>query len=125
MVLTALAVLIGGTMAWRGRVAAVPNAAALRRAAVAVNRQAMRFAVMFLIALMPAIRIAAEEWLVAALALCGIFTLLLFGMRARWQSRARQTWESSVQQSMLRTLLPPAPVYVMAPATPAPLRDAA
>jgi len=122
--LSALAILIGGTMIWRGRVASVSDAAGLRRASAAVNRQALTFAVTLLAAALPALRLVSDFWVVCALALFGIFTLVLYCMRARWNSRVRMAWESAVQQSIRRTMLPPATVHVM-PASPVRLREAA
>jgi hypothetical protein len=119
-----MAVLLGATMVWRGRVADAADAASLRRSIAAVNRQVLVLAVMFLAALLPALRVASDVWLVSALAIAGVFALVLFTLRARWQNRARESWESAVQANMLRTLMPPAPVVVM-PAAPIRLRDAA
>jgi hypothetical protein len=124
MMLTAMAILIGATLVWRGRVAEAANAAALRRAALAINRQVLILAVTFLAAIMPAVRVASDLWLVTALASSGIFSLILFAMRARWQNRATASWESSVQASMRRTLLPAPAVHVM-PSVPERLREAA
>jgi hypothetical protein len=123
MILTALAVLLGATMVWRGRVAEAADAASLRRAVAAVNRQVLVLAVMFLAAILPALRVASDIWMASALGIAGVFALVLFTLRARWQNRARDSWESAVQANMLRTLMPPAPVVMM----PAPirLRDAA
>lgn len=122
--LTAMAILIGGTMVWRGRITGVSSAAALRQATSAVNRQVLIIAVTFLAALMPAVRIASDLWLVTALACSGVFSLVLFAMRTRWNNRARESWESAVQAAIRRTLLPPATVHVM-PSNPIRLRDAA
>jgi hypothetical protein len=82
------------------------------------------FAVTLLAAILPAIRIASDLWLVSALALAGIFALVLFCMRARWNGRIHAAWEASVQEAILQTMLPPATVHVM-PAAPARLREAA
>jgi hypothetical protein len=124
MMLTAMAVLLGATMVWRGRVANATDAASLRSAVAAVNRQVLVLAVMFLAALLPALRVATDGWLVTSLGVAGVFALVLFTLRARWQNRARESWESAVQANMLRTLMPPAPVVVM-PVAPIRLRDAA
>jgi hypothetical protein len=124
MMLTAMAILIGATMVWRGRVAEAPDAAALRRATAAINRQVLILAVTFLAAVLPALRVASDLWLVTALASSGIFSLVLFAMRARWKNRLLTSWESSVQASMRRTLLPAAIVHMM-PSVPARLRPAA
>jgi hypothetical protein len=124
MMLTAMAILIGATMVWRGRITEAASAAALRRAEAAINRQVLTIAVTFLAALMPAVRISSDIWLVTALACSGIFSLVLFAMRGRWQRRARETWEAGVQSAMRRTMLPPATIHVMAPVT-VRLREAA
>ena len=122
--LSALAILIGGMMIWRGRVSPVSNAAGLRRAAAAVNRQVLIFGVTLLAATLPAVRVASDSWVVAALALSGLFALVLFCMRDRWTSRVRGAWECSVQQSIRLTMLPAATVHIM-PSNPVRLREAA
>ena len=111
-------------MIWRGRVPGAPNAAGLRRATGAVNRQVLTFAVTLLAAIVPALRNTSGLATVSALALSGVFALVLFCMRERWTGRLRMSWESSVQESILRTMLPTASVYVMPPA-PVGLREAA
>ena len=124
MMLSALAILIGGTMIWRGRITEASTAAGLRRAAAAVNRQVLTFGVTLLAGTLPALRLASDVWLVSALALSGIFALVLFCMRDRWTSRVRVAWERSVQQSIRQTMLPPATVHVMS-SSPVRLREAA
>jgi hypothetical protein len=119
-----MAVLLGATMVWRGRVADAADAASLRRSIAAVNRQVLVLAVMFLAALLPSLRVASDIWMVSTLAVAGVFALVLFTLRARWQNRVRDSWESAVQANMLRTLMPPTPVVVM-PTAPIRLRDAA
>ena len=122
--LSALAILMGGTMIWRGRITGVSTAAGLRRGAIAVNRQVLTLGVTLLAATLSAARSASDMWLVTALALSGIFSLVLFCMRGRWNNQLRIGWERSVQQSIRRAMLPPVPVHVM-PAAPVRLREAA
>jgi hypothetical protein len=124
MMLSALAILIGGTMIWRGRVTEVSNSAGLRRAAAIVNRQVLTFGVTLFAATLPALRVASDIWLVAALAFSGLFALVLFCMRDRWISRVRGGWEGSVQQSIRATMLPSATVHTL-PANSVRLREAA
>jgi hypothetical protein len=79
-----------------------------------------------LTALMPAVERSSTSWTAVALAVEGVFALALFGVRARWRTRLFLVWETSVQSTILRSLMPaPAPVHVMPVAAAFDLREAA